>query len=200
MHAQVVAPLLWDGAGLRRIAVAASGAGRDVRNLIGRPSVAHRGEPGRRSSMLAPPRLRPSRLLPANRLQALVVMRPREAPGRHAKLGAVLAFMVLGGTPACACGWWGCSDGYGYRSPTRVYGYTNPRPSAPMRVPTRAQLRSAGPIPGGDVGLEAPIMSGSGILQSAMPARGPSLFGSAPAAPSYYSAPSVRGWQQRRRR
>jgi hypothetical protein len=149
--------------------------------------------------MLAPPRLRPSRLLPADRLQALVVMSPREASGHHAKLGAVLAFMFLGGTPVCACGWWGCSDGYGYRQPTRVYGYASPRPSAPLRVPTRAQLRGAGPIPGGDVGLEAPIMSSSGILQSAMPARGPSLFGS-PAAPSYYySAPSVRGWRQRRR-
>ena len=141
-------------------------------------------------------RLLPLLLGMVPRLQALLFS--RRALEGHVRLGALFTLMVLGGAPACACGWWGCSDAYGYRQPPLVYGY---RAQLNARIPSRAELRAAPRIPGPDVGLEAPIMSSSGILQSAMPARGPSLFGSAPAAPTYYySAPSVRGWQQRHRR
>jgi hypothetical protein len=200
MYAQAVAPPRGDGAGLWRTAVVRSGTGHHARNLVGSPSHAHRGEPRGEGRLLAPPRLRSSRLRLASGLQALVVMTSPKARRRHAGLGAALAFMVVGGTPACACGWWwwGCSDGYGYRQPTRVYGYAARR-NPSLRVPSRAELRGAGPIPGGDVGLQAPIMSSSGLLQSAMPARGPTLFG--PPAPGYYyNGTSVRGWQQRTRR
>jgi hypothetical protein len=131
---------------------------------------------------------------------ALVAMTSCKVPALCVKLGAVLAVLAFGATPACACGWWwGCSEGYGYRQPARVYGYTARR-SAPMRIPSRAELRGVPRIPGGDVGLQAPVLSSTGIMQSAMPARGPTLFGPAPGAPAYaYSGTSVRGWQRSRR-
>ncbi len=110
-----------------------------------------------------------------------------------ATLAAVLAFAVFGGWPAHACGWWDCSHGYGFRQPTRVYGYyQNVRPSEPARVPSRLELLSAPPIPGGN----ASLLLSPGV----MPGRGPTLFGPPPAPPRYYyRAPSVRKWHRRSR-
>ena len=106
---------------------------------------------------------------------------------------AVLAFAVFGGWPAHACGWWDCSYGYGFRQPTRVYGYyQSVRPSEPARVPSRLELLSAPPIPGGN----ASLLLSPGV----MPGRGPTLLGPPPAAPRYYyRAPSVRKWHRRSR-
>jgi hypothetical protein len=105
---------------------------------------------------------------------------------------AAMAVVFTGG-PVYACGWWSCGEGYGYRQPTRVYGYyKSVRPTAPARVPSRLELLSAPPIPGGDsILLLAP---------GAMPGPGPTLFGPpAAAATYYYNAPPVRRWQRRYR-
>jgi len=118
------------------------------------------------------------------------------AHDRNIKLSAILAFAVLGGPPAYTCGWWDCSDGYGYRNPARVYGYSKQvRSKARVRALSREDLIGAAPPPQGDSGL-LPIgfLSASGIMGSALPGPGPSLFGS---APSYHRTPSVRGWQRR---
>src|SRR5262245_2955153 len=138
-HAQAVAPRHRDGTHRRRAAVAANGTGDHVRTLTRPSGHAHRGEPCRESRLLAPPCLRPWRLRLAACLQ--VVMGSRKASWRHAGLGAALAFVILSTAPASACGWWwSCSEGYGYRQPTRVYGYTA-RQNLPTRIPSRAELR-----------------------------------------------------------
>ena len=78
-------------------------------------------------------RLLPLLLGMVPRLQALLVS--RRALEGHVRLGALFTLMLLGGAPACACGWWGCSDADGYRQPPRVYGYkgsaecAHPKPS-----------------------------------------------------------------------
>ena len=53
----------------------------------------------------------------------------------RAKLGVGLALVLVSATPAYACGWWDCRDGYGYRKPARVYGYYSAGPAfRPMRA------------------------------------------------------------------
>jgi hypothetical protein len=105
---------------------------------------------------------------------------------------AVLAFAMLSGWPAHACGFWRCGEGYGYRQPTRVYGYYKSiRPGEPIRAPSRLDVLSAPPVPGGSGALL--------INPYAVPGSGPSLFGPPPAAAYYYNAPSVRQWRRRYR-
>ena len=84
-------------------------------------------------------RLLPLLLGMVSRLQALLVS--RRALEGHVRLGALFTLMVLGGAPACACGWWGCSDADGYRQPSRVYGY---RAQPSERIPS---LGSAPALP-----------------------------------------------------
>jgi hypothetical protein len=111
-------------------------------------------------------------------------------------LGVILASALISAPPAKACGWWSCdyrTTYRAYRKPTRVYGYLGTGPS-------RATLRGAPPVPGGDVGLKAPYASGPGLLQSAIPKQGPVLFGTPAAVGYYYTAGPVRRAKWRRTR
>jgi hypothetical protein len=137
---------------------------------------------------------------------------------RHIGFGfAALSLLGLGIPEASACGWlWACGDrpytyrdaprtypyrppgvygyrripgSYGFTSPERVYGYPYAAwPSASI-PPRRWYLGST--LPGANtdaVGLTAPIASQQGLLESGLPAKGPSLFGpSAPPSWSYYN-------------
>jgi hypothetical protein len=110
---------------------------------------------------------------------------------------------------AAACGWlWACADRpstpYGYRGAPRDHRYGDARPSGygyrPSRRLSSSRWYLGTALPAGrtdTVGLMPPITSAQGMLYSALPARGPSLFGPDPAPPgwgyaygSYYGAPA----------
>jgi hypothetical protein len=110
--------------------------------------------------------------------------------------GIALACLVLGGPQAWACGWWACGEGrygyrqpppraYGYRGPTRAYGYVYGRPSTFIRR-SRGYPVSGPTLPdAGSTGLTAPIATAEGLLEAGLPSRGPTLFGP-PAPPAGY--------------
>jgi hypothetical protein len=119
--------------------------------------------------------------------------------GDHAKLGVALAFVALSGMPAWACGWWDCRDGSGYRKQARAYGYYSPGPrsGASGRITTRTGVWGAPPNINANSGLQAPgYLSYAGIMDSPMPGRGPSLFGS----DTSYTYTSVRQGSRQYRR
>jgi hypothetical protein len=110
-----------------------------------------------------------------------------------------VAGLILGlfsSEPAGACDW-GCRDA---RRPAPVYGYWALRAPAPQaRLPTRSELRTVVPVPGGNTTLDPPgYMSAQGILESPIPSgRIPPLFGAS--GPVYgYSAMGNRPRRARR--
>ena len=122
---------------------------------------------------------------------------PRSA---HAKLRVALALLLFSGTPAWACGWWDCRDGYGSRKQVRVYGYNSPGPrsGASGRITTRTGVWGAPPNINANSGLQGPgYLSNAGIMNSPMIAPGPSLFGPTSGAYTYTSVPQ--GSRQYRR-
>jgi hypothetical protein len=99
--------------------------------------------------------------------------------------------------------WYG-SPWYGYddTTPGWAYGYVYAtRPSATL-PPSEWYVDSALMVPNSaSVGLTAPISSAPGLLESGLPARGPSLFGPSPPPPAwgyryghYYRPPSLYGY------
>ena len=113
--------------------------------------------------------------------------------GDHAKLGVALTCVALSGTPAWACGWWDCRDGFSYRKQAPAYGYYSPGPrsGASGRMTTRTGVWGAPPNINANAGLPAPgSLSYAGVMDSPMPGRGPSLFG--PASGTSYTYTSVR--------
>lgn len=108
-----------------------------------------------------------------------------------------VAGLILGlssSEPAGACDW-GCRDA---RRPALVYGYW-PSPAPQRRLPTRSELRTVVPVPGGNTTLDPPgFMSAQGILESPIPSRRiPPLFGAS--GPVYgYSAIGNRTRRARR--
>lgn len=109
----------------------------------------------------------------------------------HARLGVALAFVALSGTPASACGWWDCRDGFSYRKQARVYGYYSPGPRASGRITTRTGVWGAPPNINANSGLQGPgYLSNAGIMNSPMIGPGPSLFGPASGTSYTYTAVS----------
>jgi hypothetical protein len=118
----------------------------------------------------------------------------------HLAVAALALGLGGGGPEAAACGWlWACPDRpHAYRdAPRGYYGGLGYRPS--RRLPTsRWYLGTALPAGMTDtVGLTPPITNAQGLLYSALPARGPSLFGPDPgpaywgyANGSYYGSPA----------
>jgi hypothetical protein len=121
-------------------------------------------------------------------------------------LGLALG-LLLGRPQAWACGWWewGCKEGgYGYRQPARArrydgYGYSGFRraPRArgyyfnyPAGLPSTYLRRN--PVSGpalpdaGSGGLTAPYATADGLLETGLPARGPTLFGPPAPPPGSY--------------
>ena len=95
------------------------------------------------------------------------------------KLAAGLLLLLLGATPAAACGWWCGEDPAGNRRAFRGYGYQAFVPARrPVRFPSRAYLANTPPVPGGPTTLDPPgLMTTQGILESPVPSPGPTLFG-----------------------
>jgi hypothetical protein len=144
-------------------------------------------------------------------------VRDRVARSSSARCGAIAAAFVLTmaeAPQARACNWWwACADrpsvaratprahayrpwayggagwAYGYSNPARFYDPYAAWPSTSIPQ-SRWYTSTALQVPNAAaVGLTAPISSGPGLLESALPARGPSLFGPPP-PPSYYGSPS----------
>ena len=70
--------------------------------------------------------------------------------GNELRLAAGLLLLLLGSTPAAACGWWCGEDPAGHRRAFRGYGYQAYVPARrPVRLPSRAYLANTPPVPGG---------------------------------------------------
>ena len=116
-----------------------------------------------------------------------------------------LGLTVSDAPQASACDWWWvCGDqayasrppplprgywsppprrgwAYGYSNPARGYGDTFAAWPSTSIPPSRWYERTAPPVPNADaVGLTMPITSKEGLFESALPAKGPSLFGPNP--------------------
>ena len=118
----------------------------------------------------------------------------------QAMLAAGLIVVLVSAEPATACGLW-CGDEAGYRRPARVYGYRAPLPQRPAQRPlSRAQVANTPPPPGGSTTLDPPgLMTTQGILDSPVPASGPTLFGPGSAVygySGYASPPRSRRWRR----
>ena len=97
--------------------------------------------------------------------------------GNELKLAAGLLLLLLGGTPAAACGWWCGEDPAGHRRAFRGYGYYGYQAFVParrpVRLPSRAYLANTPPVPGGPTTLDPPgLMTTQGILESPVPSPG----------------------------
>jgi hypothetical protein len=99
--------------------------------------------------------------------------------GSAFKLAAGLLLLLLGGTPAAACGWWCGEDRAGNRRAFRGYGYQAFVPARPpARLPSRAYLANTPRVPGGSTTMDPPgLMTTQGILESPVPSPGPTLLG-----------------------
>jgi hypothetical protein len=121
--------------------------------------------------------------------------------GSELKGAAGVLLLLLGGTPAAACGWWCGEDPAGNRRAFRGYGYYGYQAFVParrpVRLPSRAYLANTPPVPGGSTTMDPPgLMTTQGILESPVPGPGPTLLGGG--GPVYgYSNP---GWAASRPR
>jgi hypothetical protein len=120
-----------------------------------------------------------------------------------ATLALALACLTLGGPQAWACNWLGCDDGRsgyrqparawrynGYRAPPRAYGYYGFNyytglPSVYIRRSPRFPVSGPTLPDAGSTGLTAPVATAKGLMESGLPARGPTLLGP-PAPPAGY--------------